>query len=58
MSRLKVRHRTITKGDYRIVVNYVKKTGAFIDAALYRENHCVSVTDDLDTVHSWMETAT
>jgi hypothetical protein len=56
--RLKIRHREMRKGDYRIVINYVAKTKAIIDAALFRGNELITTTDDVSVIYKWIETAT
>lgn len=52
--RLKVRHVTYSKDDYKIVINYVKKTGAIIDAALVRDGEIITVTADPVVIEEWM----
>lgn len=55
--RLKVRHRTLRRGDYCIIVNYVKKTGHIIDAVLYRDETLIAETDDPSVIKQWLVVA-
>lgn len=42
-------------GMYHIIINYVKKTGCMVDAALYRKNGTiVAVTDNPDVIKEWV----
>jgi len=53
-NRLQVRHATLSKDDYEIVINYVKKTGAIIDAGLVRDGRTITVTADPEVIKKWM----
>lgn len=56
--RLKVRNATLTRGDYLITVNYVKKTGHIIDATLHHtDGHIIAETDDPAVIHQWLVVA-
>lgn len=55
--RLKIRNKSIHKGDYEIRINYVAKTGAIIDAALLRGDRQIAYTDEVAVIYKWIETA-
>lgn len=56
--RLKIRNRSLFKGDYEIRINYVAKTRAIIDAALLRGDKQVAYTDDVAVIYKWIDTVT
>lgn len=51
---MKVRHATLSKDDYEIVISYVKKTGAIIDAGLIRDGRIITVTADPEVIKKWV----
>jgi len=53
--KLKVRHKILSRGDEKMIINYVPKTGAIIDAALLHNGKIIEVTADIDRINEWIK---